>query len=458
MARRQWTRARAAALGGAVALVATLAVTGGGPAGAAPGGTFGTGGSLPDIGVLRLSLGTTNELRFEPADTTPAAATQTISARTGGGRKCEVQLGGATLVGLTAASASGAVLSPGLDADSLGVRQSGGNASGTPCGIVDSSERLTMALAGSLADFEVDRAELDIEVRDNAVVRVDLTMDGGTVESFRMRTGTSVPAGSPTTRAGRNDFDCSPSSDSGSNSGANDNCRWLIEPSTPFDQIVFVAEAGAFGVMGGADATPVCLGADCSGGTGTSLGQELGTSASLFHITDLSGVLDCGDTTITAGGSGGDATVTGVRLGNGSPAQPCVPVPYLLSADGNQAEFLKGLGDTQSTAQFLFDVDWVFELVDTGRPAVIAPTQHSFDGDPVLDLDLCDGTPLYPGGVFAGISELQGATPDPTFDLDPTATGVQYACYLSQLVTYVGDDEVELTQSIYVYGDWVSFR
>jgi hypothetical protein len=458
MVRQHWTKARAVALGGALALVATIAVANGGPAGAGPGGTFGTGGSLPDVGVLDLSLGATNAFSFVPADATPAAATQTIAARANGNRKCEVQLGGATLVALTASTPSGSALSPGLDADSLGVRSgSGGNASGTPCGLVDVNERLTLALAGTLADFEVDRAELDVEVRGNAVVRVDLTLDGGTVESFRMRTGTSVPAGTPVVRAGRNDFDCTPSSDSGSNSGANDNCRWLIEPSVPFDRMVLVAETGEFGLMGGADATPACVGTACDGGAGTSLGQDLATSDTLFHITDLSGFLDCGDETITAGGSGGDATVTGVRLDNGSGAEPCVPVPYVLTADGNQAQFLKGLGESQSSAQFVFDIDWVFELVDTGRPAVIAPTQHSFDGDPVLDLELCDGTPLFVSGAFAGISELQG-TPHASFDLDPSAAGVQYACYLTQLVSYVGDDQVELAQAIYVYGDWVSFR
>ena len=213
MARRHWTKARAIALGGAVALVATLAVANGGPAGADPGGTFGTGGTLPDVGVLDLSLGTTNAFRFLPSDATPPAATQTVTARPNGNRKCELQLGGTTLVSVGGSTAAGAALPAGLDADSIGVRQAGGNASGTPCGLVDSSERLTMALAGSLVDYEVDRAELDIEVRDNAVVRVDLSLDGGPVESYRMRTGTSVPAGAPAARAGRNNFNCSPSSD-----------------------------------------------------------------------------------------------------------------------------------------------------------------------------------------------------------------------------------------------------
>jgi len=35
---------------------------------------------------------------------------------------------------------------------------------------------------------------------------------------------------------------------------------------------------------------------------------------------------------------------------------------------------------------------------------------------------------------------------------------VQYACWVTEQVDYVGEDTIQLLQSIYLYGDWKSFR
>ncbi len=96
----------------------------------------------------------------------------------------------------------------GLVADGLGVKiNSEGN--GQSCGRADGTAQvLTLALAGPVADREIDFAELDIEGKFNAQVRAELYLDGVLMHTEDLPTGSR--------------------SDSGPDSGDNDNYRWRL--------------------------------------------------------------------------------------------------------------------------------------------------------------------------------------------------------------------------------------
>ena len=58
-------------------------------------------------------------------------------------------------------------------------------------------------------------------------------------------------------------------------------------------------------------------------------------------------------------------------------------------------------------------------------------------------------------GDFAGIVDVLTT---PGFDLVPGAPGVQYACVFDESAELVGSGLVQLTQGVYLIGDWTKFR
>jgi hypothetical protein len=379
---------------GALAVVALAAAL-------LPGSAAGSG-STPVItggGVLRLHMGADGDnVRFQPPTSSGGATlTQTITSK-----KCVVPLSTATplvKLGSVPAPPAGAV---GFFDHGLGV-QGPGDGTGTPCGRVDgTTQSLVFELAGSMAGKQIEFAELDVEAKFNVIVRAHAYLGTTLVGT------SSLPSGSH--------------SDSGPDSGDLDNYRWLIHPDAPFDKLVLSVDpstpGGAFSLEGGADGTKPIPGG---------LGQALGTSDSVFQLTDG---LDCGQ---SSGDVGGNGTPT-ANLTRGQNLN-CQLIPYVLRTGIDSEQFVllqKNLG-TQTNANFLMDIAWQPE------PAPIGPvpvTTIDYDGtgpNPPIAVTWCTGTVSAP--------------------MLPMNAGGQHWCLVSHQVVLAGSGNIQVTERYFGSGD-----
>jgi hypothetical protein len=183
---------------------------------------------------------------------------------------CRLDLSGDPLVGIWGTSDSGRAANNAGYNDGIGVKSGGKN--GSPCGQVEDvdSERLVI---GSQDRPWVGMA-LDLELKQNARVLVSLYTSadgtGSATEVFTLNTGSSitdeffVPEDSPPYTAvvgwtSSTDVtptvttSCANPSDSGPDSGANDNCRLLVNPSSEFNSFSLEAVVGSVSLEGGED-------------------------------------------------------------------------------------------------------------------------------------------------------------------------------------------------------------
>jgi hypothetical protein len=318
-----------------------------------------TTSSLPDGGVVRLHLGPSDFFRFDAPNGSGGYTPGTPAP-------ISVASCAATTSGVMAVQVGPANGSLGLVAEGLGVRV-GGEGQGQRCGQVNgTSQSLSLTLTGPLSGMVMDRAELDIEGKFDATVRADLYRGSILVGSHTLDTGVL--------------------SDSGPDSGTDDNYRWVIpatdEGSVLFDRLLLRVDPatpnGGFSLAGGAEGTaPAPRG----------FGAILGTSDSLFHLVGADGVLDCGDQASTGGAGNPSATV--VRLDNREgDADDCEPIVYALDSGlerDTQFVFLgKDLGaQAELRPAFRWTIGWLPEAatypvtrttrIDTGsgpKPAV----------------------------------------------------------------------------------------
>ena len=188
---------------------------------------------LPDRGVLRLQLGKNvasgglhvpKRFIHEPSGLSQAIL------RSG---SCGLVLGGpSALATLSAAGGNGAL---GLGTGSIGVFD---GATGVPCSRISASEgeSVTLNLGADLAASPLVNAnafwrlDLDIEVKQNAEFLLQILSRNAVTAEFRLRTGSSIVAGEGSQSPGSPDgiLNCSARSDSGPDSGALDNCRWVV--------------------------------------------------------------------------------------------------------------------------------------------------------------------------------------------------------------------------------------
>jgi len=287
---------------------------------------------------------------------------------------------------------------PGISFDSLGVRSGG---PGRSCGRVSGSEALTLSLNNDAADalegLNFESMELDVEAKQDAWVLATATLGDDPVGTFELRTGGSVVAFEGTDPAEATPWlatstsadpiaNCLGRSDSGSDNGANDNCRWVVAPDVPFDTVTFTALSGEFGLEGGEDGTPAAT--------------EGENSDSLFYLTDV-GVLNCLDEVETGDGLG-DPRVEVTRRFQAD----CQLKEFFLESSaslpvGGSQSFTfdpSGGGTGQEDATFDLTITWVAEAAQNPVP----PTQMDFNGDGDLDEPLegdlvwCDGTAANP--------------------------------------------------------------
>ena len=323
--------------------------------------------TLPDAGVLRLHLGSApQQWRFEPVAGTPT--TQAVGVSSG----CKLSPTSGALVSLAPTPASGTV---GLTTDGVGVRSSGEGA-GIPCGRVDGDkgQQLKVSLNGAgLSDSLADYMELDIEGKGDVVVIADLYLNGDLVASQELPTGAR--------------------SDSGPDSADGDNYRFRVPPSpdtTAFDAFVLRPKnnVGSFSLAGGADGT-----APEPGGLGT----QLGTSDSLIHLKEISGILDCGD-------SSGDVTggQTTANFSRGQNAD-CALIPYLLRVENDDVLVQKDLSG-QADANFTMTVTWDAEPAPPDGGTLSRQTFIDYTPETTSDaptpLLWCDAGPTPPTGEF----------------------------------------------------------
>ena len=232
-------------------------------------------GSTPpayeQTGVIAIELGDSTGTAVLNGSTT-----QTFGVSSG----CEFAATGPEVLAL-----SGSNFGVGFDKGSIGVQS---KRNGRNCGQLDGSESLTLAL-GSAAplDQAIFRAELDLELQQDAVVTVDLTLEGAPAGSYTLLSGDNVPGGlTPSNPASVTDASpnaaCNPQSSSGPNSDSRDNCRLVIEPDLLFDSLTLTIVAGKVSLEGGTDGTAIATGGEGPG--------------SLFFLAEtFDGILDCGD-------------------------------------------------------------------------------------------------------------------------------------------------------------------
>lgn len=185
---------------------------------------------------------------------------------------------------LNAPDTSGPVLvevdgtAKGAGLNSLGMGVKTGGAQGTPCGRVDGAEQLTLELANGTGSPLEGRSwhqlRLDLELKGDAWVVLDMYVgDAQTpTATFELVSGASIAASGadPATDVNPDGgyrvdsttpgvYACAAVSDSGPDSGPNDNCQWNIDPVTVaggdivFDKIVLSVNAGEFSLEGSGD-------------------------------------------------------------------------------------------------------------------------------------------------------------------------------------------------------------
>jgi len=336
-------------------------------------GTSASTSTLGDGGVLRLALGTTDQLTFHEPDgaggyEVSAAGTQSISTSSG----CRLAPAVGDLVAFSAAPNSAF---PGFVSDAIGVRGTG-DGNGQPCGRIDApGQKLTLDLGGVLDGKVIDYAEIDLELKFGATATITGFL-GGTPVLAQNYSSTG--------------------SDSGPDSADGDNYRVRFPQTgtTTADRLdisIFTPTGGA-SLEGGADGTPACDGLDspaCAGDGSLGGPSNLNTTDTLFHLLEVDGVLDCNETAPTQGG-GGTPTNILERLDNVDGAA-CTPIPFNLDSgpgvgagcpiDSPQCILLQKdlLGQD---ARFFWTVTWVAESAEYPE----APTLFDFgDGyNPLL--------------------------------------------------------------------------
>jgi hypothetical protein len=193
----------------------------------------------------------TGRARFELVDTS-GTTTQVQEFSISSGTKCIVdedrwtntgsvnQTGVPSLVDVEAGGASGRLPNGdsgvGLFGASIGVSD---GAKGTSCGRMTDSLGESLTLTSLKGAF--DKLELDIEAKGSAVL--ELKIDDDSDKTYYLYTGTNAQYANPA----NGDAACDRGSDSGPDSGINDNCYWIIKDvgvSFTIKPIVFVPPDG----------------------------------------------------------------------------------------------------------------------------------------------------------------------------------------------------------------------
>lgn len=403
--------------------------------------TVGTGAYVP--AWVAITTGATSSITLNTA-TGQVGGAQTLAPAA----DCGIGQGAPSSRFLTVSGATRTGFTEGLasyQVGSIGVKE---KKSGTSCSQVNApSEQLRLSLGAGVSSLvgstaRASSAFLDLELKQSARIVATLSLAGVTQATHELQSGSTIGLPALTSTA---PFTCNNPADSGPDSGVNDNCRWPIsvpswlgaDDGVFFDTITLKAVNGAFSLEGGSD--------------GTVLPQSPTSTPNASVIEVIEGTITCGGQTRTEAASADEPQVTVSRLGNVG-TESCVPVPYALSNAAQAAQFLKPL-DTQTSAQFVWDLVWRFpqQQGSTVLPDLLIDYEIPAPGTKV-DLGWCPDPAYGPGGQFLGYG---AGLPAAATDQEPDLDGVQYACVISRdAQSLAGDpDVVGSHDRVYVYGD-----
>jgi len=414
---------------------------------------FAAAQSFTAEGYLRLQMGAA-----APASTQPGrwvlqreGVPDLVEAITVAG-KC---LYGSTGPSLAVLSATGGNERVGVGPDSIGVDN---GPKGVACYRI--SENVGESLAFSLgsgvtetglgAFFQID---VDIEVKDNAIFQLDVTIGDIVVDSFFLTSGGNAGA----TISGVDEdhiFRCDLGSDSGPDSGGGDNCKWPIEAvGTGF---VLTPIAGEGSLEGGGDY------------------GVLGLNDTVLHlISGVPGFFGCengetgtrNNTTPIVGEVGGVQCQVVRQDIDPAPGEDCQIVSYLFRADAatNSCELI-----SQPNEQLIGNifVKYGAELApsangDSWVPA--PPSRVSFGVDP--DPDRSFPIPPCRGNTKIAATDPDGpqpieeiGVPGNGYDRLPGVGEIEYACAFKRTETLDGgpepaDETLTLEEGIQFWGD-----
>lgn len=315
------------------------------------------------------------------------------------------------------------------------------------------------------------RLELDIEVKKNARFELEVLRAGETAATWVLESGASISPGS-SDYPGANPWACTARSDSGPDSGAGDNCRWVINELG--DGFRLTATYGEGSLEGGGD-----------------FGAEAYANNSVIYLTDAEvGVLGC--ETDLANGSPYTSTI-----GDGGDRAQCAVTRVDPSeVTGGSFQCLSNVGYVFRTVpsgiggcelakipgeQLAAVLDVVFprepraDLDDKAPTTIRFPDPASAEGYRDFVMPLCTGT-LVPDANDDGFRTDDGGSPDPTivevltnpetigaFDVVLDTTSIEWACVLEDEEDYVGMDEfgdmwMQVRQRVLFWGDPIIIR
>ena len=413
-----------------------------------------------DEGVLRLQMGAANQFIFQPpAGATDPFLTQAFYMPGKGSCLLEWTNGYAGLVTLTTKVGTAGGLIPGFGPTSIGAFD---GPKGTPCSRVSqyASEALTLTLGpdtilatsagGSIDANAFDRLELDLEVKGDAHLLLTMRVAGSITGYYELRTGTSITAaGLPPKIDGQPQesdpahriVNCSSRSDSGPDSGPNDNCRWIINDLG--QSFTITPLVGEFSLEGGADWPAP---------------QDYANNTLIYLTSVEEGDLYCGGSTVRAFPIGDGSN--GAQCGpvTRSPSSYCstVPIHYVYrDIDGfdRGCELIKSPG---SQLAALVTID--FPKEPRTELSAVPPTRLRFAGSTADFLPkLCIGTVVGTGDLRT-IDEvlkgtLPGVTPNGALDQVRDNGAIDWGCVLEHHVEYLGTSSMQVRQTILFWGD-----
>lgn len=417
-------------------------------------------------GSLALEFGSTDRIRYQPADGSAAQVVAIADLRnfTNSPRDaCKLALGpypdgqDDSLLSLSALGTG--TLGFNAQKDWIGIRE---QKRGVDCGRFVDGQGIVIGVgsAPELQGLKVIRSDLGFTVKKSAALTIVAAAGGRETARFEVRSGTAVVQNEGSAPAGvsgwnqqpgtEHIFNCNPSSDSGPDVDAT--CA-IPALEAVWDTLTLRTKQGNLGEW------------------------SLGAATSTFQLAQVAGVLTCRETTIVAFDADSDGMAQLRRLDN-IDGSACVAIPYSLSFGGQTVSFLADyLGQDESVA-FEWTVRWAPEAlarpVDAAAIVSIPVTTQQFRSvDPTFPNDLCVGTPQYDAdGVLTGVTAPVSGFPDMSADqvVDGVVQvtglpGVQYGCVLNRTIDYLGEldgnpqyERIQLEESGYLQGDWLNSR
>ena len=430
------------------------------------------------VGWLALDTGTTNQTTFTKASPYPGTSselpvltnvtTEPLYGLSGGQNGCLLSTlpnkldQNERLLAFSATAPGSAVPNAAsLLAGSIGAAE---KKSGASCASVESgstNETLTLTLnqknlktvAGGLL---ASSALLDLELKGTVEIIATAYRGSDKVGTFRL-------LGPNSSSSEANTFICpsTSASDSGSDSGVNDNCRWPIsapswgsdpDDGIAFDKLVFEPISGAFSLEGGSDGLVP---------GGPPITSPFPPRSSIVELVQpYEGKLTCYGPSVSEpgaqSGSGSEPYIKVTRIGNADVDETCEPVAYSLANALKQATFYKPL-DQQGSAQFIVEMEWTIPANTTSTANPLLPeTRINYESTLTsadIPLRWCPDLVADPA---SGFKVVENITSKSALDQDSTLIGTQFACLISSDATDVAGkpgDFVTLKQVMYLYGD-----